>query len=168
MVRAMVEAGSAVAVMGDHEFNAIAWHTPDAQTPGEYLRARYREPWRSRNRHQHAAFLTQVETSPALHAEVVDWFLTLPLWLDLPELRLVHACLHQPDIAWLGERLHEGRFLSPELLVEACIEPNSVDKDGLGPLIALYNGHHFSLMVAVSCQMTVYTKLITPSVRLRW
>ena len=34
---------------------------------------------------------------------------------------------------------------------------------GLGSLVALYNGHHFSLMVAVSCQMTVYTKLITPS-----
>ncbi|WP_217916513.1 hypothetical protein, partial [Duganella sp. BJB1802] len=34
---------------------------------------------------------------------------------------------------------------------------------GLGPFATLYNGHHFSLMVAVSCQMTVYTKLITPS-----
>lgn len=171
IVRAMVEAGSAVAVMGNHEFNAIAWHTPDAQTPGEYLRARYREPWGSRNRHQHAAFLTQVETSPALHAEVVDWFLTLPLWLDLPELRLVHACWHQPYIAWLGERLHEGRFLTPELLVEACIEPNSVDKDGAEPSIfkaveALTKG--IELQLPLEHEFTDKDGIARSRVRSRW
>src|SRR5476649_1185051 len=38
---------------------------------------------------------------------------------------------------------------------------------GLGPLVTLYYGHCGSLMAAVSCQMTVYTKLFTPSVELR-
>jgi hypothetical protein len=46
------------------------------------------------NRKQHAAFLGEVDDKPALHAEIIDWFLTLPLWLDLPELRVVHACWH--------------------------------------------------------------------------
>ena len=35
-VRAMVDGGSALAVMGNHEFNAMAYHTPDGQ--GDYLR----------------------------------------------------------------------------------------------------------------------------------
>ena len=38
LVRRMVEAGSAQAVMGNHEFNAIAWFLPDPGAPGEYLR----------------------------------------------------------------------------------------------------------------------------------
>jgi hypothetical protein len=35
-VRRMVDAGAALAVMGNHELNAIAWHTPDSRHPGEY------------------------------------------------------------------------------------------------------------------------------------
>ena len=35
-VRAMVDGGSALAVMGNHEFNALAYHAPDGQ--GDYLR----------------------------------------------------------------------------------------------------------------------------------
>jgi hypothetical protein len=30
IVRRMTDAGAAHAVMGDHELNAIAWHTPDS------------------------------------------------------------------------------------------------------------------------------------------
>ena len=30
IVRRMVDAGAALAVMGNHELNAIAWHTPDS------------------------------------------------------------------------------------------------------------------------------------------
>ena len=41
IVRRMVDAGSARAVMGNHEFNAIAWHTPDPDTAGAYLRPRH-------------------------------------------------------------------------------------------------------------------------------
>ncbi len=35
IVRNMVRANTAQAVMGNHEFNAIAWHTPDPDLPGE-------------------------------------------------------------------------------------------------------------------------------------
>lgn len=134
LVRSMVEVGSAVAVMGNHEFNAIAWHTPDLRVKGDFLRPRHREPWGSRNRHQHAAFLAQVEHAPELHEEVISWFLTLPLWLDLPELRLVHACWHQPYIQWLEAHLHKGQFLTRELMVQACAEPAILaEKDGPQP-----------------------------------
>ena len=38
LVRRMVDAGSAQAIMGNHEFNAIGWFLPDPECPGEYLR----------------------------------------------------------------------------------------------------------------------------------
>jgi len=41
MVRHMVDAGSALAVMGNHDFNAIAWYLPDPANPGDYLRPRF-------------------------------------------------------------------------------------------------------------------------------
>jgi hypothetical protein len=85
MARGRVDAGAALAVMGNHELNAIAWHTPDARRPGEFLRSHHSEEWGEKNRKQHAAFLVEVEDQPARHAEIIDWFLTLPLWLDLPE-----------------------------------------------------------------------------------
>ena len=35
IVRRMVDAGAAQAVMGNHELNAIAWFTKDPSNPGE-------------------------------------------------------------------------------------------------------------------------------------
>jgi hypothetical protein len=45
IVRRMVDAGAALAVMGNHELNAIAWHTPDARHPGQYLRSHDSAKW---------------------------------------------------------------------------------------------------------------------------
>lgn len=95
-VRRMVEAGTALIVMGNHEFNAIAWATPD-QLTGDYLRPRYGDKG-LKNRKQHATFLAAVGEDSALHREWVAWFRTLPLWLDLDGLRVVHACWHQSSI----------------------------------------------------------------------
>ena len=35
LVRPMCESGSALAVMGNHEFNALAFHTPNPVNPGK-------------------------------------------------------------------------------------------------------------------------------------
>ena len=150
-VRRMVDSGSALAVMGNHELNAIAWHTPDPRQPGEYLRPHHSAKYGEKNREQHAAFLAEVEDHPARHSEIIDWFLTLPLWLDLPEFRVVHACWHPRFIAWLSPRLHGGRFLTGDLMVEAVTEPGDVaKKDDATPSIfnaveALTKGMEVSL-----------------------
>ena len=71
-----------------------------------------------------------------LHAELIGWFLTLPLWLDLNGLRVVHACWHAPFIDWLRPRLRNGRFLTPELLVDATTEPDDpCEKDTAAPSV---------------------------------
>ena len=86
IVRRMTENEEALAVMGNHEFNAVAYHTPDPDKPGEYLR-----PHSEKNQIQHAAFLEEMEGDEAAHDEAIGWFRTLPMWLDLGELRVVHA-----------------------------------------------------------------------------
>lgn len=112
LVRAMVDAGAAQCVMGNHEFNAIAWVTPDPEHPGKYLRDHHRPG----NREQHQAFLDVVEGTPR-QREITDWFRTLPLWLDLPGLRVVHACWHQPSIDLLQRAMGSSQRLTDEMIL---------------------------------------------------
>jgi hypothetical protein len=112
LVRAMVDAGAAQCVMGNHEFNAIAWVTPDPEHPGKYLRDHHRPG----NREQHQAFLDVVEGTPR-QREITDWFRTLPLWLDLPGLRVVHACWHQPSIDLLQKAMGSSQRLTDEMIL---------------------------------------------------
>lgn len=122
--------------MGNHELNAIAWHTPDPDHPGEFLRPHLSAKWGDKNGKQHAAFLAEVEDKPALHAEIIDWLLTLPLWLDLAELRVVHACWHRPFMTSLSPQLHEGRYLTRDLMLPATDEPeDEAEKDNATPSI---------------------------------
>lgn len=124
LARRMVDAGSALAVMGNHELNAIAWFLPDPAAPGEFLRPHASKKYGDSNRRQHARFLAEVDGRPDLHAELVDWFLSLPLWLDLPELRVVHACWHARFMQFLEPSLRAGARLNRELVVPSTREPD--------------------------------------------
>ena len=121
IVRRMVDAGSAQAVMGNHEFNAIAWALPVGET-GEYLRPHHSPKYGEKNYSQHKAFLDEVIGTPR-HKEIIDWFLTLPLWLELDGIRAVHACWHSPFMDYLGPMLAKGNRLTEDLMVEASREP---------------------------------------------
>ena len=86
IVRKMQKAGSAQVVMGNHEFNAVAYATKDPARPGHFLREH-----NEKNNRQHKEFLGQL--SPKQRAKRIEWFKTLPLWLDLDEgVRVIHAC----------------------------------------------------------------------------
>jgi hypothetical protein len=122
IVRRMVDAGTAQAVMGNHEFNAIAWFMPDLDQPGEYLRPHQSAKYGDKNLRQHEAFLSEV-AGTARHEEIIDWFLTLPLWLELDGIRVVHACWHPRFMKHLAPRLSAGNRLNRELMADACREP---------------------------------------------
>lgn len=107
LVRRMVDAGSALAVMGNHEFNAIAWHTPDPENPGDFLRPHYSPKYGEKNFKQHQAFLAEV-AGKSLHDEIVGWFKQLPLWIDLPAIRVVHGCWHPRFMDFLAPQLTEN------------------------------------------------------------
>lgn len=91
IVRGMVEAGEALAIAGNHEYNAILYHQPDGQ--GGYLR-----PHWSKNKAKHAATMEQFSGHGDEWEDHLAWFARLPLWLDLGGLRAVHA-------TWDGEAI---------------------------------------------------------------
>lgn len=102
-VRSMVDAGSAHIVLGNHEFNAISYAIPDPAQPGEFLRQHT-----PKNVDQHKAFVQQL--SDDQRTEWLDWFRTLPLWLELDGLRVAHASWHQASIEVLSRELGGNRF----------------------------------------------------------
>src|SRR5260370_31091661 len=85
IVQPMIEVGKAVAVMGNHELNALAYHTEDLEAPGEFLRRH-----NDKNMNQHCVTVKQL--NPDELASCLKWFRRLPMWLDLDVLRVVHAC----------------------------------------------------------------------------
>jgi hypothetical protein len=134
IVRPMVESGEALAVNGNHELNALAFHTPDPNTPGEHLR-----PHNEKNSNQHAETMRQVPAGEL--ASYLAWFRTLPLWLDLDGLRVVHACWDERMISHV-----QGTIMTDEFLISACLPGGEL----FGPIETLLKGKEARLPVGVT------------------
>jgi len=106
IVRDMCENGSALAIMGNHEINALGYHTRHPET-GDFLRPR--TPSKQR---QHSTTLDQYSGRDAELADALGWFQTLPLWLDLGVLRAVHAAWYPPAMASLAPLLNERNAMA--------------------------------------------------------
>ncbi|WP_224826757.1 metallophosphoesterase [Cognatishimia sp. MH4019] len=74
-VRQLIDQGTACAVMGNHELNAILFHTigDDGQPFREHSK---------KNCAQHQSFVDQFDSNPTEKNDWIDWFLGLPLWLE--------------------------------------------------------------------------------------
>lgn len=118
LVRAMTDAGSARVVMGNHELNAIGWAIRDDQRPGAHLRTRT-GPRGQKNRSQHAAFLRDVGEDSPEHRRWIEWFLTLPLWIEESDFRVVHACWCPDAIAVARAHVGPGDRLATSVLAAA-------------------------------------------------
>lgn len=93
IARSMVDSGDALCIMGNHEFNAINYATEDPGNLGECYRPNRGDGGKcGRNREQHAEFLEQVVEGSAAHKSWIEWFRTLPPFLDLGGIRVVHGC----------------------------------------------------------------------------
>jgi hypothetical protein len=121
----MLDAGSARATMGNHEFNAIAWATPDPDNAGHHLRPRHGVKG-EKNRRQHQAFLAEIEPDSAEHQAWIRWFLDLPLWIEEPGFRVVHACWSPRHVEVLRPHLREGDRLTPTVIEAASRHGNAL------------------------------------------
>ena len=117
LVIPMVAEGHAQAIMGNHEFNALGFHTL-ADGEKNWLRRRT-----DKNIKQHIRFLDEYLGDSAELQRVLDFFWSLPLWLELGGARIVHACWDEDAITRIGS-MHSGPKLTPELLKLASIETN--------------------------------------------
>ncbi len=119
IVRPMVEGGHALAVMGNHELNALAYHTDDQGAPGEHLRRHT-----AKNEQQHKATLDQL--APHELRSYLEWFRTLPMWIDLDGLRAVHACWDERAMSQIAAAQKEYGGVTTEFLHSACREGESL------------------------------------------
>jgi len=98
IVRGMVDAREALAILGNHEINALRFHTKGED--GGPLR-----PHTKRVIAQHAETLRQIPDEEEM-AGWLRWFSELPLTIQLPGLRVVHA-------AWDAAAIQSTRKLGP-------------------------------------------------------
>lgn len=114
LAHSMVEKGSALMVLGNHEFNAITYCTKAKQTSagdGEYLR-----PHTPGHTRQIAETLAQFAHYPDEWRELVDWFKTQPLFMQLGDtaagnsFRAIHACWDHELIRAHLARFGDGHF----------------------------------------------------------
>lgn len=108
LVRSMVEAGDALAIAGNHEFNFVSYLEPDGE--GTWLR-----PHDERNDNLVAATLASYEGHADELADDVRWMKSLPFSLDLDGLRVVHASWIQEDVDYLADK----SMADPEFLRNA-------------------------------------------------
>lgn len=108
IVFAMLDAGVAYVVMGNHEYNALAFATLDARDNTVYLRQH-----NDKNTSQHQAFLDEVGFGSELHQFWLSRFYELPLWLELEHACFVHACWDSDSMAVLKPLLTDDNKLTP-------------------------------------------------------
>lgn len=138
IVRSMVDANDALAVMGNHEYNAIAFHTP---VPGR-LDAWFR-PHSEKNETQHIETLKQLSSTQLRDA--TNWFRTLPVALDVDGIRVAHAAWQAKDIGSIqGALKTQGNFTTDFLLMaerDGSVLQRAIENVLKGPELKLPAGH---------------------------
>ena len=82
LVMSLVEQGRALCLMGNHEYNLVAWrvlgHPP---------------------KHSNGPTIADVEERSERWERVLGFFATLPIAIELPDLRVIHAAWHRDAFA---------------------------------------------------------------------
>jgi len=103
IVRQMVESGNAIALMGNHEYNALCFHHEERE--GGHLRKHL-----IKNIVQHFETLKQFQNKQEEYEDYLEWFKTLPLYYETEDFRAVHACWDSGNIAFLRSELVNDRL----------------------------------------------------------
>ena len=110
IVKSMVDNGSAIALMGNHEYNALCFHYP---TESGHLRKHL-----IKNIVQHYETLKQFQNQQEEYEGYLEWFKTLPLFYETEKFRAVHACWDNDNINFIKSKLINNR-LNDELIYES-------------------------------------------------
>lgn len=120
IVKAMVDSGNAIALMGNHEYNALCFHFQE--TDGGHLRKHL-----IKNIIQHYETLKQFQNRQREYEVYLDWFKTLPLFYETESFRAVHACWDNRNIDFLRKTLVDDR-LTDELIYQSVRKGTALNK----------------------------------------
>ena len=103
IVRSMADSGNAIAIMGNHEYNALCFHREERE--GGHLRKHL-----IINIIQHFETLKQFQNRQHEYEDYLEWFKTLPLYYETADFRAVHACWDEDHIGYLRSVLKHDRL----------------------------------------------------------
>lgn len=112
IAKSMTEADNAKTIMGNHEFNALCFHTKDED--GQYLR-----PRNDKNTQQHKAFLLEYSEGSKILLETLDWFKSLPIFIE-EDIRIIHACWDQGLVDFISPQLNSDKSMTNEFFKKAA------------------------------------------------
>jgi|APTNR8051073442_1049403.scaffolds.fasta_scaffold02972_2 hypothetical protein len=139
IVRRMVENGHAIALMGNHEYNALCFHYQESE--GGHLRKHL-----IKNILQHHATLEQFQNRQEEYEDYLDWFKSMPLYYETDQFRAVHACWDARHIKTLRNILSND-CLTDELIYLSVKKGTAfhlaVDETLKGKEIFLPDGFHY-------------------------
>lgn len=140
IVRRMTLEGNAIALMGNHEYNAISFHTESKE--GGHIRKHS-----IKNVMQHVETLKQYLHSQREYEEVIQWLKTLPLFYESEAFNAVHACWDHESVDYLKSVLPDGR-LTDELLHQTIHKDSpltqAIDDTLKGKEISMPGGLYFT------------------------
>ena len=111
IVKAMVDSENAIALMGNHEYNALCFHFQE--TEGGHLRKHL-----IKNIIQHYETLKQFQNRQKEYEDYLEWFKSLPLFYETNKFKAVHACWDNKNIEYLRKTLVNDR-LTDELIYQS-------------------------------------------------
>lgn len=120
IIRGMVEEQAAIALMGNHEYNALCFHFQESE--GGHLRKHL-----IKNIIQHYQTLRQFQNRQKEYEDYLDWFKTLPLFYETDSFRVVHACWAENNIQFLRNNLERER-LTDELIHQSVQRGTMLNK----------------------------------------
>lgn len=139
IVKNMVDHGHAKALMGNHEYNALCFHTQNSN--GGHLR-----PHLIKNIRQHYKTIDQFKNQQKEYEGYIEWFMTLPLFIETDTYKAVHACWDQDNIDYLKQVLIDGQ-LNKELLHTSVSKGTrfneTIDQTLKGKEMCMPNGLYF-------------------------
>lgn len=133
IVRQMVEAENAYAIVGNHELNVLAYYTKGDD--GNYLREHSLKN-KTQIKKTHGEFKLDKEKRKSY----LKWLRSLPLFIELEGFRVVHACWDQKAIDLLKKENPENR-LSKNFLRKIYFERGKT----FNAVMLLLKGREFTL-----------------------
>ncbi len=120
LIRKMVENGSALAVLGNHELYAVLYYLRDIE--GKYYKKRIPKYQLQINQTLEEFVLHKDEFKSHL-----KWMRTLPMFLDLGDIRVIHACWDDDNIELLKSTITKPK-LTKTILREIALNGTKFSK----------------------------------------
>jgi hypothetical protein len=138
IVKGMCDNGTAKAVMGNHEYNAILFHTKNKKNGGYYRKHGFTEI------NQHIETLKQFQNNYEDWQMYIEWFKNLPLFIDSEQYGVVHAYWNKEHIDYLKlNPINWNEKCLEKLTDENTIEYKIVEELLKGKEFKLPDGYYF-------------------------